>query len=168
MPQKKHFSHSHKSPHRRFNARPHFARGNFKRGNFSTGVHMHPSTFINKAVITEEAPHFVPEHRFADFLIDDSLKQAIVAKGYKDPTPIQDRAIPHILRGADVVGVANTGTGKTGAFLIPLIHKLLLNRNDRVLIMVPTRELALQIADELMASQKTCSSTRPGASAALP
>ena len=109
---------------------------------------MHPSTFINKAVITEEAPHFVPEHRFADFLIDDSLKQAIVAKGYKDPTPIQDRAIPHILRGADVVGVANTGTGKTGAFLIPLIHKLLLNRNDRVLIMVPTRELALQIADE--------------------
>jgi len=148
MPQKKHFSHSHKGPHRRFNARPHFARGNFKRGNFSTGVHMHPSTFINKAVITEEAPHFVPEHRFADFLIDDSLKQAIVAKGYKDPTPIQDRAIPHILRGADVVGVANTGTGKTGAFLIPLIHKLLLNRNDRVLIMVPTRELALQIADE--------------------
>jgi len=146
MPEKKHYSH--RSSKNRFHARPHFARGNFKRKNFGGGAQLHHSTFINKAVITEEVEHFKPEHRFTDFAIDERLKQTIVAKGYKDPTPIQDRAIPHILRGEDVVGVANTGTGKTGAFLIPLINKLLINRNDRVLIMVPTRELALQISEE--------------------
>ena len=107
------------------------------------------SRFINKAVITEEAPHFVPEHHFADFALDARLKQNITKKGYSDPTPIQDRTIPHILRGSDVVGIANTGTGKTAAFLLPLINKILTNKNERVLIMVPTRELAVQIGDEL-------------------
>lgn len=122
------------------------SRGGFqKKGHRATHEH---STFIHKAIITEEVEHFTPEHRFTDFAIGESLKHAVAAKGYKDPTPIQDRAIPHILRGADVVGVANTGTGKTGAFLIPLINKLLTNRENRVLIMVPTRELALQITDE--------------------
>ncbi len=120
-------------------------RGKFNRGAPTFDV----SRFINKAVITEAVEHFVPEHHFADFAIDDRLKQNIIKKGYIDPTPIQDRAIPHILRGLDVVGIANTGTGKTAAFLIPLINKVLLNRNERVLIMVPTRELAQQIGDEL-------------------
>lgn len=106
------------------------------------------SRFINKAVITEEAEHFVPEHAFGDFFVQDFLKRNIAAKGYITPTPIQDRAIPHILRGADLVGVANTGTGKTGAFLIPLINKGLVSRDERVLIVVPTRELAVQIEQE--------------------
>ena len=70
-------------------------------------------------------------------------------KGFSAPTPIQDRTIPHILRGADVVGIANTGTGKTAAFLIPLIHKVLANPRENILIVVPTRELAIQIEDEL-------------------
>jgi superfamily II DNA/RNA helicase len=108
-----------------------------------------PSRFINKAVITEQVEHFTPEHKFADFLIEEKLKENIIKKGYVLPTPIQDRSIPHILRGADVVGIANTGTGKTAAFLIPLINKILLNKNERVLVMVPTRELAVQIGDEL-------------------
>ena len=107
------------------------------------------SRFINKAVIIEEAPVFVPEHKFTDFALDARLKQNITAKGYSDPTPIQDRTIPHILRGEDVVGIANTGTGKTAAFLIPLINKVLMGKGERVLVMVPTRELATQIADEL-------------------
>ena len=107
------------------------------------------SKFVNKAVIIEEAPVFVPEHKFADFLIDSRLKQNIIQKGYITPTPIQDRAIPHVLRGEDVVGIANTGTGKTAAFLIPLVNKILTVKGQRVLIMVPTRELALQINDEL-------------------
>ena len=107
------------------------------------------SKFVNKAVIIEEAPVFVPEHKFADFLIDSRLKQNIIQKGYTTPTPIQDRAIPHVLRGEDVVGIANTGTGKTAAFLIPLVNKILTVKGQRVLIMVPTRELALQINDEL-------------------
>ncbi len=109
------------------------------------------SKFVNKAVITEQAVHFVPEHEFVDFKIEDRLKQNIIAKGYKTPTPIQDRAIPHVLRGSDVVGIANTGTGKTAAFLIPLINKVLLNRKENILIVVPTRELAIQIDEELKA-----------------
>lgn len=92
---------------------------------------------------------FVPEHAFSDFKIDESLKRSIAQKGYTAPTPIQDRAIPHILRGEDVVGLANTGTGKTAAFLIPLIDKILKKPDENVLIMVPTRELAIQINDEL-------------------
>lgn len=107
------------------------------------------SKFINKSVITEEEPVFTPEHRFTDFQIDERLKGNIIKKGYNLPTPIQDRSIPHILRGSDIVGIANTGTGKTGAFLIPLVHKVLTNPRERVLVMVPTRELAIQIADEL-------------------
>lgn len=114
------------------------------------GEHIDPSRFINKAVITEETEHFVPDHSFSDFHIDASLKRAITDKGYTTPTPIQDRSIPHILRGADVVGIANTGTGKTGAFLIPLIDKVLRNRTESILIIVPTRELALQINEELL------------------
>jgi len=106
------------------------------------------SRFINKAVVTEIQEIFVPEHRFADFNISDSLKTNIAAKGYIDPTPIQDRAIPHVLKGHDVVGIANTGTGKTAAFLIPLINKVLEDRTKRILIMVPTRELAQQIEEE--------------------
>ena|SRR3989344_5620066 len=124
-------------------------RGGPSRGRGNRGQYIDPSRFINKAVITEEIEHFVPEHSFADFQIDERLKKTIQARGYKDPTPIQDRSIPHILKGADLVGVANTGTGKTAAFLIPLINKVLANRKEQVLIVVPTRELAMQIKEEL-------------------
>lgn len=106
--------------------------------------------FINKAVITEVTDHFKPEHAFADFQVQPELKANIIAKKYVDPTPIQDRTIPLILKGQDVVGIANTGTGKTAAFLIPLINKVLLNRKEQVLVVVPTRELAIQIEQELL------------------
>src|SRR3989344_637152 len=107
------------------------------------------SKFINRAVITEVVEVYSPEHQFKDFAIDARLKNNIALKGYIIPTPIQDKTIPHILRGEDVVGVANTGTGKTAAFLVPLINKIITEQGSRVLVMVPTRELALQIADEL-------------------
>ena len=112
------------------------------------GERIDVSRFINKAVITEAAAHFIPEHKFSDFLIDEKLKERIAKKGYVTPTPIQDRTIPHILRGTDVVGIANTGTGKTAAFLIPIINKALLNLKESALVVVPTRELAIQIEDE--------------------
>jgi len=105
-------------------------------------------------VITEEAEHFVPEHQFGDFAVADALKRNVAAKGYTAPTPIQDRAIPHVLKGQDVVGIANTGTGKTAAFLIPLINKVLTNSREQVLVIVPTRELAIQIDGELKAFTK--------------
>ena len=91
----------------------------------------------------------MPEHKFEDFKIHQQIKANIAAKGYTMPTPIQDRTIPHILRGSDVVGIANTGTGKTGAFLIPLINKVMTDPKENVLIVVPTRELAIQINEEL-------------------
>ena len=120
-----------------------------KQGGAFRGEHIDASKFINKAIITEEVERFIPEHAFNDFQIDDRLKRAIIAKKYTTPTPIQDRTIPYILKGADVVGIANTGTGKTGAFIIPLINKVLSDRNQKVLIVIPTRELALQIDQEL-------------------
>ncbi len=126
------------------------SRGGFRRGNNrSFGQRIDVNKFINKAVITEEVVHFIPEHAFKDFAVDERLKSNIIAKKYVTPTPIQDRSIPHILRGTDVVGIANTGTGKTAAFLIPLINKVLLKRVEQVLIVVPTRELAIQIDEEL-------------------
>lgn len=107
------------------------------------------SRFVNKAVITEEAPVYIPDHKFKDFHLTPLLAKNIEAKGYENPTPIQDRAIPHILRGEDIVGIANTGTGKTAAFLIPLINKVLKNPREKVLVVAPTRELAFQIDEEL-------------------
>ncbi|MBI2064598.1 MAG: DEAD/DEAH box helicase [Candidatus Yanofskybacteria bacterium] len=135
---------------RSFGSRPGF-RGNRVRSNRKgpRDESIDPSKFINKVVLTEEVEHYKPEHSFQDFNIEQVLKQAIISKKYTQPTPIQDRAIPHILAGKDVVGIANTGTGKTAAFLIPLINKVRLNPREQILIIVPTRELALQIEDEL-------------------
>lgn len=115
------------------------------------GARIDVSKFINRAVITEEVEKFVPEHKFSDFHIDERLKRSIAGRGYETPTPIQDKSIPHILRGADVVGIANTGTGKTGAFLIPSINKIIKNSQENVIIVVPTRELAIQIDEEFKA-----------------
>lgn len=77
--------------------------------------------------------------------------------GYSQPTPIQSQAIPAVLDGKDLVGLAQTGTGKTAAFALPLIQQLLMNptalkaRSARAVILSPTRELALQIHDAFVA-----------------
>ncbi len=80
--------------------------------------------------------------------INEKIKANIRLHGYKTPTPIQDQAIPHLLTGRDLSGQAATGTGKTAAFLIPIINKILLTKGQRALIILPTRELALQIYEE--------------------
>lgn len=103
--------------------------------------------FVQKAVPVEEVI-YNPQHKFVDFQIDGRLKNNIARKGYKEPTPIQDRIIPSILKGKDVVGIANTGTGKTAAFLIPAINKSLSNKRNKTIVIVPTRELAFQIEKE--------------------
>lgn len=89
------------------------------------------------------------QHTFDDFAISQRLKDNIYYKRYKEPTPIQDQAIPQILKAHDIIGIANTGTGKTAAFLIPLIQKVIDSTKERILILVPTHELADQISDEL-------------------
>ncbi len=96
-------------------------------------------------------PEIVLKHDFTDFPIDPRLLQNIVKKGYKTPTPIQDQSIQHSLAGSDVIGLANTGTGKTAAFLIPLIDKMLKDKRQKAIILAPSRELAVQIRDELIA-----------------
>jgi len=104
---------------------------------------------INSARQAEAAVDFVPKNSFSDFEIAQKLKDNISYKKYTAPTPIQDQVIDFILKGRDLIGIANTGTGKTAAFLIPLINKVYLNKSQKVLIITPTRELALQISVEL-------------------
>jgi ATP-dependent RNA helicase RhlE len=122
-------------------------RSHSKKGGFGMSTE-DISLFINKATTeTKEAEHEI-KHAFIDFALHPQLARAVEFRGYKIPTPIQDQIIPHILQGNDVVGLANTGTGKTGAFLVPLIHMVLQNPEEQVLIIAPTRELAVQIERE--------------------
>lgn len=106
------------------------------------------SRYINTKVEPVKEVPYQPKHTFADFPLVDGLKNNIAKKGYVTPTPIQDQSIPVVLQGRDIVGIANTGTGKTAAFLLPLIHKVYSGVNEQVLILAPTRELAQQIDDE--------------------
>lgn len=115
---------------------------------------MDASLFVNKAVPIEPAKILENENTIEDLKIDQRLKRAIVNRNYKKLTPIQDKTIPFILEGRDLIGLANTGTGKTAAFLIPLIHQLLSNSKDKALVVVPTRELATQIEEEFYAFAK--------------
>lgn len=108
-----------------------------------------PSRFVKKAIRTTETEPYDPKHRFADFRMHDIIKKNAYAKGFVNPTPIQDGAIPHALESRDVIGIANTGTGKTVAFLLPLIDKVYRKKDERALIVLPTRELAQQVATEL-------------------
>ncbi|MBI2052382.1 MAG: DEAD/DEAH box helicase [Candidatus Sungbacteria bacterium] len=147
-------SFNNRGPRRPFSTRKFNSRPPRRGGNGQIGQYINPARFINKAVSVEESAEFMPQHKFQNFNIDPALKSNILNKGYKLPTPIQDKAIPHLLNGKDIVGIADTGTGKTAAFLIPLINKILVNRSEKVLIVVPTRELAIQIDFELKSLTK--------------
>jgi ATP-dependent RNA helicase RhlE len=111
------------------------------------------SMYINHNVVEVQEVAYVPEHKFEDFKFSQKLKTAIAAKGYVDPTPIQDKSIADILEGKDLIGIANTGTGKTAAFLLPLIQKVLEKPQSKILIVVPTRELAQQIEEEFKVAE---------------
>ena len=89
------------------------------------------------------------ENGFLDFGFNQSILNSLINKGYKNPTPIQKAAIPELMLGRDLLGQAQTGTGKTAAFALPLIEKLADNKelNAKVLVMTPTRELATQVAE---------------------
>jgi superfamily II DNA/RNA helicase len=89
--------------------------------------------------------------KFSDLNLDPRVLQAVAEAGYETPTPIQAQAIPHALAGRDVLGIAQTGTGKTASFTLPMIT-LLSNgraraRMPRSLVLAPTRELAAQVAE---------------------
>jgi ATP-dependent RNA helicase RhlE len=112
-----------------------------------TGENIDISKFINRATtVVEEI--YTPVHTFSDFKVDDRLKQNIARRGFVVPSPIQDQAVPNALDGRDIIGLANTGTGKTAAFLIPTINKILADKKHKAIIITPTRELAIQIQRE--------------------
>lgn len=121
------------------------ARGNSRRG--PKKDYIHPSRFVKAAKPVEEAAYDA-QHSFDDFVVHDLIKGNIAAKGYTTPSPIQDQAIPLGLEGRDVIGIANTGTGKTVAFAIPVLDRLINDPLARALIIAPTRELAQQIEAE--------------------
>ncbi|MEO5499235.1 MAG: DEAD/DEAH box helicase [Candidatus Saccharimonadales bacterium] len=113
------------------------------------GAYIHPSKFVNAAVLKKDEVVYESKHQFVDFPFSDALQANIAHKKYITPSAIQDQSIPAVLDGRDVIGLANTGTGKTAAFLLPIIERL--DRNGQqpsVLIMAPTRELAQQIDAE--------------------
>ncbi len=109
-----------------------------------------PSQFINENPTQEVVETYEPRHRFDSFGLDARLTFSLVERGYETPSPIQDQVIPEILSGNDVVGLAETGTGKTAAFLLPLMDATLKASRHQTLILAPTRELALQIEKELV------------------
>ena len=111
------------------------------------GKSLNPLMFVKKALDVIETP-YVPKNSFSDFYLNETVNRNIITHGFDKPTAIQDQAILPIMEGRDLIGVANTGTGKTAAFLLPLITKVSKNRNQQVLIVTPTRELAAQIQEE--------------------
>ncbi len=90
--------------------------------------------------------------QFSDYPISQEIKEQLKALGFKRPTDIQFKAITPILNGEDVFGIAQTGTGKTAAFAIPILHKLssvkARSKSPRCIVMAPTRELAEQIKQD--------------------
>jgi superfamily II DNA/RNA helicase len=104
-----------------------------------------------------------PNVRFADFGLAAEIQRALTDAGYEHPTPIQAQAIPVVLKGHDVMGAAQTGTGKTASFSLPILQNLMVHANSsmsparhpvRALVLCPTRELAIQVADNVMAYAK--------------
>lgn len=116
-----------------------------------SGENIAHTRYVKKAAPIAEQPEFTPKHTFNDFGFPEIIARGIEAKGYTKPTPIQDEAMGPIMEGRDVVAIANTGTGKTATFLLPILSKMFTDRRQKALVLIPTRELAVQVDDELRA-----------------
>lgn len=136
------------------NGRPGAAVGGNNRGNRAK-KYIDPSRFIQEARICKKT-EYVPEHSFEDFTLHRKLLDNLKKKGFVKPSAIQDQTIALVSEGKDVVGIANTGTGKTAAFALPLLHNLITNMQNRMLILAPTRELAQQIMEECYSFGQGC------------
>jgi ATP-dependent RNA helicase RhlE len=106
-----------------------------------------PALLVKQAVKVETVP-FIAEQTFEEMPLSETLKNNIRLKGYIEPTEIQQKSISDLIAGRNMIGIAATGTGKTGAFLIPVIEKMLADNTTTCLVVVPTRELAQQVEDE--------------------
>ena len=89
--------------------------------------------------------------KFTELNLSDELQEAITCMGFENATPIQDQAIPMIIEGRDMIACAQTGTGKTAAFILPILNKLVgkTDMSTDTLVVVPTRELAIQIEQQI-------------------
>lgn len=113
-----------------------------------------PSRLVKEATPTSEED-YRSDRLMKDLPIDARLRECLGKKGYERPTEIQDRTLETLLQKRDLLGIAQTGTGKTGAYLIPIIEHLLHNKiNPYALVVVPTRELALQVEEEFKSMTK--------------
>lgn len=112
------------------------------------GENIDISRFVKKAIDTPEAKITAAVNKFSDFGFVPQLEKNIATMHFASPTPVQDQSIGHVMAGKDLIGLANTGTGKTGVFLWPMINKAYKDCNQKVLIIAPTRELAVQISNE--------------------
>jgi ATP-dependent RNA helicase RhlE len=127
--------------------RPQYSGRNKSTGRQPKKDYIHPSKFIQSAKPQTEED-YVPLHMFSDFKLYPQMQTNLRAMGFAIPSPIQDQTIPAGLLGRNVVGIANTGTGKTAAFAIPVLNRLIAESNSTALILAPTRELAQQIEEQ--------------------
>ena len=127
--------------------------------NSSTGVSDSAAPSVTNTTAAETPATIT----FADFGLDPKIQKAVLEQGYNTPTPIQAQSIPHVLAGSDLMGAAQTGTGKTAAFVLPIIQKILRHASNsasparhpiRALVLTPTRELAVQVADNAASYSK--------------
>lgn len=110
---------------------------------------LNPELLIQKAVVST-VKSITVDKRFEDMSLQAQLKANILKMGFVSPTEIQDKTFDKLMDGGNLIGIANTGTGKTGAFLIPVLENMLRGEKEKYtsLIVVPTRELAIQVYDE--------------------
>jgi ATP-dependent RNA helicase RhlE len=113
-----------------------------------------PNLLVKKAILKEESI-YAATRSFDEMPINEKIKINLTRKGFSEPTQIQDETLEYLISGRNLMGIANTGTGKTAAFLIPIIERLLENPESFTsLVVVPTRELALQIKEEFISISK--------------
>lgn len=117
-------------------------------------VELDPALFTKKAVQKEERK-YTPTRKIAELPVNQQLVHNLIKKGFEYPTEIQDRSLDSLMSGRDLMGIAQTGTGKTGAFLIPIINELIGQApHFQALVVVPTRELAVQVEQEFKSITK--------------
>lgn len=127
---------------------------NYKRDRYKTkqskkksASELNPEMLVKKASQTTVKP-YVSERDYTQLNLHRILSKNIAQKGYKNPTEIQEKCIDPLISGKNLIGIAATGTGKTGAFLIPIVQQMLEGNDIRGLVVVPTRELAQQVQEE--------------------
>lgn len=125
------------------------------RGGRFKKTRLDPTTLVNTSIKINEEKAEVVTRSFAEMKIHSELQSRIERKGYINSTEIQDKTFEIIMDGLSVMGIANTGTGKTGAFLIPILNKIISEKKSaKTIILVPTRELAEQVEQELKSLTK--------------